>query len=122
MLSLRTSVETLRKGTLEQQIKHLERPSPTRVKPASRSNSTTDNLDASASTEAYSKVRTEFIPIEWFTFDEGDRLAEKLQRVSLPSVPLIRQFANDAVSRIGKKGEERKRRKEGKTETTYLRT
>lgn len=113
MLSLRSSVETLRKGTLEQQIKHLEKPSPTRIKPASRNNSSTMNTSTSdplntsgvggGEAAAYSKVRTEFIPIEWYDAirkdNEGDRLTEKLKRVSLPSVPLFRQFANDAVSK-----------------------
>ena len=145
MVSLRASVETLRKGTLEQQIKHLEKPSPTRIKPSGRTSSsgandaisgasgvnstssstitnsststalpppsplTTSSSSSSSclhpdatSSSAAGKCRTEFIPIEWFDAirkdDEGDKLTKKLQRVSLPSVPLFRQFANDAVS------------------------
>lgn len=49
------------------------------------------------------KTRTEFLPIEWFdilrgdTADEQGDVMRRIQRVTLDTVPLFRQLANDCV-------------------------
>jgi hypothetical protein len=112
MLSLRASVEQLRVNALAQQVKHLETPSrtsgacptggeTTMATAATAAAGTTG--EGAGKTTRTKRTRTEFLPIEWFdalrgdTADEQGDVMRRIQRVTLDTVPLFRQLANDCV-------------------------
>ncbi|EWM26478.1 triglyceride lipase [Nannochloropsis gaditana] len=107
MLSLRASVEQLRINALAQRVRHVETAGGVC---GARSGKDDDQADAQTlpktdkETEVHTgkKARTEFLPIEWFDALRGDadgegELMRRIQRVTLDTVPLFRQLANDCV-------------------------
>jgi len=113
MLSLRASVEQLRVNALAQRVKHLESLSRASEDCPTGESTTTTTAIATATAGALGegagkltrqkKTRTEFLPIEWFdilrgdTADEQGDVMQRIQRVTLDTVPLFRQLANDCV-------------------------
>ncbi len=120
MLSLRSSVEQLRTNVLAQQVRHMEgecctskaahppsQEEEAKEAPAQEPSETaaaTPDVAASNTTSTKTKkkkMRTEFVPIEWFdavrSADSQDDLMRRIQRVTLPTVPMFRNLANDCV-------------------------
>jgi hypothetical protein len=111
MLSLRASVEQLRVNALAQRVKYLETPLGASGAGPNAGETATATATAAAGTTGEGagkakkpkKTRTEFLPIEWFDALRGDTangegdLMRRIQRVTLDTVPLFRQLANDCV-------------------------
>lgn len=109
MLSLRASVEQLRVHALAQRVKHFETPfgasgaGPNAGETATATAAGGTTGEGAGKAKKPKKTRTEFLPIEWFDALRGDTasgegdLMRRIQRVTLDTVPLFRQLANDCV-------------------------
>lgn len=109
MLSLRASVEQLRVNALAQRVKHLETPlgasgaCPNAGETATTTAAAGTTGEGAGKAKKPTKTRTEFLPIEWFdalrddSADGQGDLMRRIQRVTLDTVPLFRQLANDCV-------------------------